>query len=331
MSVSAPRELVDLLLRSHKVLCVSHVDPDGDAYGSALGAMWLLQALGKASAAAMHDPLLEEFRFLPGAETILAPHTVGDDYDLILCLDASSADRMGAVYQAEKHAHLPLAVIDHHITNTNFGTVNWVEGACAATCQMVAYLAHALEAPRTGPLAICLLTGLVTDTLGFRTSNTTPEVLEVAMHLQRSGANLSDIVQRTLNRMPYDTLRLWSLALPGIRLEDGVVWVTVSRAQVAAAGPQTRDSKLSSVLSTVSEADVSAVFTEKIGSTGRPAVECSFRARPGFNVGELAFSFGGGGHASASGCTLEGTLGQVVARVVPALKATRQRQAGLMI
>ena len=105
--------------------------------------------------------------------------------------------------------------------------------------------------------------------------------------------------------------------------------MTVSRAQLAAAGQESSDSKLSAILSTVIEADVSAVFTEKIGKTGHPAVECSFRAKPGFNVGELAFAYGGGGHAPASGCTLAGTLDEVVARVIPALKATRHRQASL--
>jgi phosphoesterase RecJ-like protein len=68
------------------------------------------------------------------------------------------------------------------------------------------------------------------------------------------------------------------------------------------------------------------VFTEKIGKTGKGAVECSFRARPGFNVGELALAFGGGGHPAASGCTIAGSLDEVVALVVPALKDMRRRQ-----
>jgi phosphoesterase RecJ-like protein len=192
---------------------------------------------------------------------------------------------------------------------------------------MVVYLADALSVPLTEPLATCLLTGIITDTLAFRTSNTTPAVLAAAMRLQHAGANLSNIIQRTLNRLPFSTVRLWAQVLRDVHLEDGVIWAAVTRAQLQAAGQTNDESKLNTIFATVNEADISAVFTEKIGKNGRTAVECSFRAKPGFNVGNLALSFGGGGHAPASGCTLEGTLPEVLARVVPALKAARRLQS----
>jgi phosphoesterase RecJ-like protein len=328
MNYAIPIGLIDLIRQSHKVLTVSHLNPDGDAYGSLLGMTHILRSLGKVVIPAMHDPLLPDFEFLPAANKIRSPRQVGSDFDLIVAVDASSMDRLGDVYHEGKHAGIPLAVIDHHITNTYFGAVNWVEPACAATCQMVVYLSAALNIPLTPPLAECLLTGVVTDTLCFRTSNTTPAVLETAMRLQEAGANLAAIVQRTLNRMPFSTLKLWALVLPGIQLEDGVLWAAVRREQLTAAGMPNDESKLNTIFSTIIEADISAVFTEKIGKSGVPAVECSFRAKPGFAVGELAQSFGGGGHPPASGCTIEGSLDEVLALVVPALKQTRRRQAG---
>lgn len=327
MNYAIPIGLIDLIRQSKQILVVSHLNPDGDAYGSLLGMTHMLRTLGKAAEPAMHDPLLPEFEFLPGAAGIRAPRQVQAGYDLIVALDASSIDRLGDVYHEGKHAGIPLAVIDHHSTNTYYGTVNWVEGGCAATCQMLAYLAGALGIAMSPALAECLLTGIITDTLCFRTSNTTPAVLETAMHLQEAGANLPVLVERTLNRMPYSTLKLWGLALPEARLEDGVLWVAVRREQIAAAGQPNDEIKLNSIFATVVEADISAVFTEKIGKSGRSAVECSFRARPGFAVGELALSFGGGGHPAASGCTIEGALAEVVALVVPALKEMRRKQA----
>jgi len=327
MNYPIPDDLIALIRQSQRVLCVSHVNPDGDAYGSLLGMTWLLRSLGKQATPVMQDALLDEFRFLPGAGEILAPHQAGTNFDLVLSLDASSPDRIGDVYDATCHNQIPLGVIDHHITNTRFGLVNWVEPRCAATCQMVAYLAAGLAVPITEPLATCLMTGVITDTLGFRTNSTTPDVLAVAMLLQRDGADLAGIVQRTLNRMPFSALRLWSLVLPEMQLEDGVLWAAVRRDQLEAAGQHTDDSKLNSIFSTIMEADISAVFTEKIGENGQMAVECSFRAKPGFNVGDLAFSLGGGGHPPASGCTVVGLLADVLATVVPALKATRRRQA----
>lgn len=328
MNFAIPIGLIDLIRQSKRILVTSHLNADGDAYGSLLGMAHILRMLGKVAEPAMHDPLQPDFAFLPGAADIRAPRQVQADYDLIVALDASSIDRLGDVYHEGKHAGIPLAVIDHHSTNTYYGTVNWVEAGCAATCQMLVYLADALGITLSPPLAECLLTGIVTDTLCFRTSNTTPAVLEAAMRLQETGANLPALVQRTLNRMPYSTLKLWGLVLPEARLEDGVLWVGVRRAQIAAAGQPTDEVKLNSIFATIVEADISAVFTEKIGKSGRSAVECSFRAKPGFAVGELALSFGGGGHPPASGCTLEGTLDEVIAVVVPVLKEARRKQAG---
>ncbi|MBW7886218.1 MAG: hypothetical protein H3C34_27035, partial [Caldilineaceae bacterium] len=292
---------------------------------------WLLRHQAKQVTVAMPDALLAEFAFLPGADEIVGSEAVGSDYDLIVALDMSSADRMAEVFRADAHADIPIAVIDHHITNTRFGAVNWVQAECAATAQMLTYLAMELEVPLRGPLAECLLTGIITDTLCFRTSNTTPAVLEAAMCLQQGGADLAAIVSRTVNRMPFTRLRLWSLTLGSATLQDRVLWVTVRRDQLITAGQNDDDSGLSSILSMVEEADMSAVFTEKIGKNGQATVECSFRAKPGFNVGDLAYSLGGGGHAPASGCTLVGNLEEVVNRVVAALIEERRRQAQNMV
>ncbi len=327
MNYAIPIGLIDLIRQSRSILVTSHLNADGDAYGSLLGMTLILRALGKTAVPAMHDPLQPEFAFLTASADIRSPRQVGADYDLIVSVDASSLDRLGAVYHEGKHGGIPLAVIDHHSTNTYFGTVNWVEPGCAATAQMVVYLAGALGVSLTPPLAECLLTGIVTDTLCFRTSNTTPAVLEAAMRLQEAGANLALIVQRTLNRMAFSTLKLWALVLQDVHLEDGVLWAAVRRDQLAAAGKTDDESKLNTIFSTIVEADISAVFTEKIGKSGERAVECSFRAKPGFAVAELALSFGGGGHPPASGCTIGGTLDEVLALVVPALKETRRRQA----
>ena len=321
-----PTELLTRIKAAHNVLCISHVNADGDAYGSVLGMVWMLRTLGKRATAAMPDPLLPDFTFLPGAGEIVGPTQTADDYDLIICLDMSSADRMGAVYNEARFGAIPLVVIDHHITNTNFGVVNWVEPRCAATAQMLVVLSNPLGIEVDTRLAECLLTGIVTDTLCFRTSNTTPEVLEAAMCMQRAGADLSDIVRQTLNRMPFSTLQLWSAVLADAQIDQGVTWVTVSQEHLRQAGHEGDDSRLNSILSSVNEADMSAVFTEKLGANGSPAVECSFRAKPGFNVGELAFQLGGGGHAPASGCTLAGSLADVVGSVVPMLVAERRRQ-----
>jgi bifunctional oligoribonuclease and PAP phosphatase NrnA len=314
-------------LQAHdQILCVSHVSPDGDAYGSLLGLGWLLRRLGKQPVLAMQDKTPREFQTMPGVQEIINPTQVRAEYDLIVVLDTSSLDRVGSIYRAEWHSQTPLLVIDHHITNQHFGTINWVAPECAATCQMLVYLADALGQPLDGEMGECLLTGIVTDTLCFRTSNTTVEVLEAAMRLMRGGADLVHITQRLLNQRSVGLFKLWGQVLQHLQLEEGVIWTTISQAEFKRAGDLTNDGQLSSTLITAIEADMSATFTEKRDDQGRPVVECSFRARPGFNVATTALAFGGGGHPAASGCTLPGSLAEVTALVVPVLKSAHRAQ-----
>lgn len=317
--------LPSTLLGANKILCVSHVAPDGDAIGSLLGMGWLLRALHKDPVLALQDAPGEEFAYLPGYADIVGTAQVGDDYDLIICLDASSPDRMGSIYRADVHAAIPMIVIDHHVTNTLFGAINWVEPQCAATCQMLVYLADAMQVQLSGALAQALLTGLVTDTLGFRTSNTTARVMQAAMRLMDGGGDLVQIVDRTLRRTAFSMVKLWGEVLGQVQFADGVIWTSISIAQRNAAGVAAQDSDgIANHLITVIGADISATFTERIDAQGRAAVECSFRAKQGFDVSKIAFSLGGGGHPPAAGCTIVGQLDEVAARVVTLLQAARR-------
>lgn len=325
--------LLSALAAAQRVLCISHVSPDGDAVGSLLGIGWLLRALGKEPTLALQDRVPREHQVLPGAGEIItsqSPNYASDvqekAFDLVICVDASSPDRMGNAYNSQVHGSVPLLVIDHHITNTFFGDINWVAPDCAATCQMIAYLAMALDVPLQNELAECLLTGLVTDTLCFRTSNTTPAVLEVAQRLMQGGASIVTITQRTVNRQPFAMIKLWSLILPTIQLEDGVIWASTDQSVFEKAGLPVGDTGLSSYLVTADEASMSAVFVQKLNAAGLPAVECSFRAKPGYNVSKLALELGGGGHPAAAGCTVLGTLAEVEPRVIALMKAARAEQ-----
>ena len=320
-----PSQLPLALKQAESILCISHVNPDGDAFGSLLGMGHLLTALGKHPTLAMQDKVTDDFLFLPGADTIVGPAQVGTDYDLIVVLDISSVDRMGKVFRKADHADIPMLVIDHHITNTNFGQISWVDPACVATCQMLVYLADELNLPLSQDLATCLLTGLVTDTLCFRIPSTDARVLEAGMRLMEAGANLADITARTVNSLPFRVFNLWGQVFPHVGFEDGVIWAPISTAnmQIAGVGPG-EDGALSSKLIMANEADISATFVEKINERGVAVVECSFRAKPGFDVAQLAFSYGGGGHPPAAGCTIEGELYAVTQRVVADLQDLRR-------
>jgi phosphoesterase RecJ-like protein len=317
-----PPELLDGLRNAQRVLVVSHVKPDGDAIGSLLALGNLLAALGKAPHLSLQDPVPAIYRILPGADAIVGPRQDATGFDTIIALDCSSLDRLGNAFNPA-FAHLPLLVIDHHVTNARYGNINWVAPECAATCQMLLLLADALDVAVDTATAQCLLTGLVTDTLCFRTNNTTDDVLAAGMRLLQMGGNLTQITENILDQRSFAVIRLWGEVLDAAQLEQGVIWVTISRAQFAACGANGDDGSLSSLLIRTEGADISATFAEKLGESGGPAVECSFRARSGFDISGVAKQLGGGGHPAAGGCTVTGTLAEAVAQVVPLLQQAR--------
>ena len=324
--VPPPPLLLSLLESSHNILCVSHVSPDGDAVGSLLGLGAMLRSLGKRPTLALQDEAMSEFQFMPGVEQIIGPAEVAHSYDLIVCLDTSSIDRVGTVYRPDNHNQIPLAVIDHHVTNTLFGTENWVDTSCAATCQMLVHLADALDVPLSEEIAVSLLTGLVTDTLCFRTENTDTHVMQTSLRLLNAGASLDYIVRNTLDSRSFSLVKLWGAGLANVQMEDGIIWATLNAKSRQRSGVEPHKSDgLANFLVTVREADISATFAQRFAKNGQELVECSFRAKPGFNVSQVAFSFGGGGHPPAAGCTVAGTLQEVSARVVEALHELRRQ------
>lgn len=307
----------DLLNRAQSVLVLTHVGPDGDAIGSMLGLAAALRRMGKDVITAVDEGVPDDLTFLPGADRV-RPALDGVAVDLVVAVDCGDESRMGRVGQAARRSGAPLINLDHHRTNTLFGDVNLVDAQTVAAAEGVFDWFDTLGVELDQTVATCLLTGLVTDTLCFRTDNVTTETLGKAQRLMSFGAPLSEIVQRTVNRMPYAGLRLWQIAMPAVRLEDHVIWVVLTQAMFAQAEyPGWDDAGLVSTLVQVEEASISAVFKEKPDG----AIEIGFRAVPGFDTAEVAVSLGGGGHKLASGATIREPLDTLVPRVIEMLKA----------
>jgi bifunctional oligoribonuclease and PAP phosphatase NrnA len=309
------------LSRARRILVICHIAPDGDAIGSLLGLGWLFETLPpqheRTTTLACADGVPAQFAFLPGAGEILTDPP-SQTWDAIVTVDASDERRLGACYRPDEYAGAPVIVLDHHVTNLNFGTLNYVDATAAATTQIVLELADALRVAIRPEAATCLLTGLVTDTLSFRTSNVTPKVLRVAARLMEAGAALPEITERALNQKPLSVMRLWGLALASLQHERQVVWALISREMRARAGaPDTGDGGLASFLISAPEAKVAAVLSEKPDGQ----VEVGLRARNGLDVSELALALGGGGHPQAAGCTIPGPLVNAEARLLPLLFA----------
>jgi phosphoesterase RecJ-like protein len=317
---------VELIQQAADILVICHVSPDGDAIGSLLGLGLALRTLEKNSTLACESSLPQKFGFLPGFHSVVN-EIESPRFDLVIGLDSSDPLRLGNVYDAEKLAGLPLINIDHHITNLYYGDVDVVDPTAASTAEMIVTLLDYLNVPlgteAVPGLATCLLTGIVTDTLGFRTSNVTKRVIASALRLMEAGASLSQVTHFAFHQRPLAELNLLARGLGRVQAEDGLAWSEISLDDLKVYGDgRNGDAGLVGMLARTKEVHMAAVFTEKEGNR----VEIGFRADPGFDVSQIALSLGGGGHPAASGCTIEGPLDAAKARVLPMMRAALAEQ-----
>ena len=318
MKTESPAELqwqaaVDAIDAAQSILVVSHIAPDGDAVGSLLGIAEPLRARGKDVTAAIDDGVPAELRFIPASETIQSTVSAGH-FDLLISVDSSDLSRIGEV-GAYGLANSKRAInLDHHPTNTRYGDIHLLAPEAVAAVEIVYDLLSIMGCEITTDIAYALLTGLVTDTQGFRISATNSRTLEIAQALMQRGASLSQIMANTLNSRPYREVELWKQVLPSVRLERGLIHATIRQCDLDQVGlAKMSDGGLVSYLVNVIQAKVSVVFKELPDGQ----VEVAFRAKPGYDVASLAFQLGGGGHTLASGCTIEGTLQQAQEVVLP--------------
>ncbi len=216
---ATPGDLVGPILGANWILAICHVNPDGDAIGALLGLGYVLDALPgqREIVLACQDAIPEALRFLPGAERVVTDLPSAFRPDVVISLDASDPARLGKIFADLPFTPTLLVVIDHHVTNLNFGDLNYVAPEVASTSQLIVRLADALGVALPPAAATPLLVGLVTDTLGFRTSNVTAAELQCAERLMEAGADLADISQRTLATRPLKFMRLWGVAFGGAR------------------------------------------------------------------------------------------------------------------
>jgi phosphoesterase RecJ-like protein len=298
-----------------RILIVSHIRPDGDAIGSMLALGLALLDAGKQVEMVLQDGVPAGFKHLPGSEQI--QNKARGEFDLIVTVDCSDVKRVGNSLDGYRS---PDIVIDHHITTEPFGTLNLVEPEAVATASVLTRHMARWGLAITVPIAANLITGLVTDTLGFRTANTTPESLRQAADLLELGVDMSSLYFRSLVRRTFSGAKYWGAGLSSLQRSDGLIWSTLTLADRKTSGyTGTDDADLINVVSSIDEADIALMFVEQ----NPQKTKVSWRGlKPHIDVSQIARQFGGGGHKSASGAEVAGTLDKVQNKV---LAATRKR------
>ena len=310
------QELGNKIKKADRILCISHLRPDGDAVGSLIGLGLILEEMGKDVNLVLEDGVPIVFQHLTGSDKVF--REAAGVYDLVIVVDCSDIDRTGAILDEYGEADVN---IDHHPTNTHFAQLNLVQEDAVATAEMIYEIAEILSMPITLPIAESLLTGIITDSLGFRTSNTSPKALKIAAKLQEEGADLPVLYRKAMIEKSFEAIKYWGQGLSKIVQEERLVWTTLSLEDRRLANYSGRDdADLINVLSTIRDMDVSLVFVEQKGGT----VKVSWRSQSGFDVAQIALQFGGGGHKPAAGADIKGDLVQVQDEV---LEATRKALA----
>lgn len=307
---------------ARRLALVAHVTPDADCLG-AMAALWLaLPELGKYPFAAIPPGTVSRRLEYLVRHTGLRPAALSDlqSCDLVVTLDTAKERRVNLEGKLESLPDIPVLNIDHHSTNTRFGRWNWIEAQRSSTSEMVYELLRALGCQITPTVATALYAGIHSDTHGFSLSNTTPRSLEVAHELAAAGARVHEMCERLNRSLARGEFELLKLIFANTRVSaDGrLAWSSASHAEIAATGCNASDvDDQVEVPRRVEGIRAALLFTE--GNAGK--VRINFRGEGDMNVLQLAEQFGGGGHRASAGAMLNGTLRDVVERVIPAAEA----------
>lgn len=311
------------LEKAQSILVICHIAPDGDAISSLVATGLALEQLDKKFDLVCDDGLPERFHYLPVAEKIRSVPNPERAYDLIIALDSGDAGRLGKAFADLPEPKPAVVNIDHHITNSGYGQIDLVVPEANSTTEILLYLFPSLGVDLSDQMAICLLSGLVTDTLGFRTAGVSATTLRAAATLVEAGADLYEVTTKALTLKPLSTLSIWQKGLNNMHMEDGLLWTCINNREREQAGHQGSSSfGLGNMMAEVYQAPVSAVMVEMPDGQ----VSVGFRCRPPYSVSALAVSLGGGGHHLAAGCTLDGPLAEAVSLVVARCKESIRQQ-----
>ena len=300
-------EILKQIQKAEKIVILTHESPDGDAVGSSLAMKLILEKLEKTA-----DVIIPEysrlFNFLPSAEDIMIDSEI-KNYDLAISVDCATLKRMAKKEYFENAKST--IVIDHHGSNTMYGDLNYVNPASPACCEVIAGMVKSYEIDITKDIGTCLMTGIITDTGGFRHVGITPETFEFTADLIRLGVDVPDIYKRTLNTKTRANFELSKRVMDRMEiLEDGKVTFTyMNKQDEEEVGAEPGDHEgLVEIGRDIEGVEVSIFIRQK---ENEDAYKVSMRSGNKVNVSDICFLFGGGGHPRAAGALIQGNVEQV--------------------
>jgi phosphoesterase RecJ-like protein len=328
------------LLKSNKIVIIPHKNPDGDAIGSSLGLFHYLQEIGKDCTVVINDAVPEFLRFLPDTDKILIleedPESctkIVAEAEIIFCLDYAQLHRSGGLESHINASKAVKAVVDHHPgPDTNFDFY-FHEIASSSTCELIYQLIREMDSSYTfsKQVAVCLYTGLVTDTGCFKHA-LRPETFIVASELLKTGISYEMIITNIYDVNTPERLKLLGFALNErlvVLPEYRTAYISLSYEDGEKMGVKKGDTEgLVNYALSMQNMAVGVFFHER--EKGKTKI--SFRSKGNFAVNELSGKFfGGGGHKNAAGGEFAGDPNAAIARFIEILPQYKSELASLEI
>lgn len=306
-------DVTHFLQEANHVLITAHLHPDGDAISSTLATAAICRALGIPYTMVNDSVVPERFYFLSRASDVLVPNQINRKFNYVIALDCADEHRMGDVRELFAD-DAKICNIDHHATNDLYGEINMVVPYASSTVEIIYDWVEELGIPWDKELATYVYTGLLTDTGGFRYSNTTSKVLKQAANLVDLNIDHHLIADRMLETISVRELQILQVALTTLQVSPNgkIAWMTLQKKDFERFEATSDDiGSIVNYARNIEGVDVGILFRAESDH-----IKVSLRSREIVDVGEVAKLFGGGGHARAAGCAMNGEIFDVEKEVL---------------
>ena len=311
--IESQNSIIGGLERYERFSILTHVSPDGDTLGSAIAMQLLIEGMGKTAEVICEEPVPHIYGYLPNASRVVLP-VDAKGYECVITCDCADKQRFKKAEHIFERAEHTMA-IDHHFTNKGYADANLIVSGASAACEIVFDLFGAMNIPISRDEAVCIYTGIVTDTGNLTYSNTTPHAIRIVAELLEGGLNITQINRYIYRTVPYVKTRLQGHVLSNMKLEaDGRIGVaTLTIGEMEAYGATNEDCE--GIVDSVR--DVESVKVAVFIREGRDGTfKVSLRSKECADVGRIAGKYGGGGHPAAAGYSSREPLSTTIANVL---------------
>jgi bifunctional oligoribonuclease and PAP phosphatase NrnA len=306
--------IIQQLKSSRRILLATHTNPDGDAMGSLVALGLCLDTMGKTVTLYDESPIPAVYRYLPEANRVIRHLPIGAMYDTAVVLDCGDFARIGEG-QAPVRQCSVIINIDHHTTNTGFGTLQEIDTNACATAEIVYRIIKTLAVPITRNMAVSIYTGILTDTGSFRFSNTNRAAFTICQEMIDCGVNPYDVARHVYGTYSLGRIKLLNLALDSIEISENgkLSMMTLTQDMMKETGTRSQDvDGIINYARAIEEVRVAVLIQESVNGQrvgdSPDQYHVSLRSDGTVDVGAVASTFGGGGHISAAGFNIETTL-----------------------